>query len=218
MLSYYQTYCELHQDPAPSMERKLNAVLLQLRKKGAITPLYNHLRSSGGQTPLVYGLPKVHKPGFPLRPIMSFFSSPSYKLSKYLSKLLSPLVGNSESFVKNSAEFSSFIRSQTISPDESLVLFDVVSLFMNVPVQLALSVASRRLSSDNTLSSRTNLSVSEFLSLLEFCLNATYLCFRGCFFKQIYGTVMGSLVSVTIANLVMEDVESCALTSYDIHL
>ena len=97
MLSDNQTYCELHQDPAPLMERKLNALLLQLRKKGAIpTPLYNHLRSSGGQIPLVYGLPKVHKP---LRPIVSFFSSPSYELSKYLSKLLSPLVGNSESFV-----------------------------------------------------------------------------------------------------------------------
>ena len=201
------------------MERKLNALLFKLRKKGAIpTPLYNHLHSSGGQTPLVYGLPKVHKPGFPLRPIVSFFSSPSYKLSKYLSKLLSPLVGNSESFVRSSAEFASFIRFQTISPDESLVLFDVVSLFTKVPVHLAFSVASCRLFSDNTLSSRTNLSVSELLSLLEFSLNATYLCFRDRFFKQIYGTAMGSPVSVTIANLVMEDVESCVLTSYDIHL
>ena len=60
--------------------------------------------------------------------IVSFFSSPSYELSKYLSKLLSPLVSNSESFVRNSAEFAAFIRFQTISPDESLVPFDVVSL------------------------------------------------------------------------------------------
>ena len=125
----------------------------------------------------MYGLPKVHKPGFPLRPIVSFFSSPSYELSKYLSKLLSPLVGNSEPFVLNSAEFASFIRSQTISPVESLVSFDAVSFITKVPVQLALSVGCCRLSSDNTLSSHTNLSVSELLSLLEVCLNATCLCF-----------------------------------------
>ena len=86
-----------------------------------------------------------------------------------------------------------------------------------VPVELALSVASQR-SSDNTLSSWTNLSVEEILRLLEFCLNATYLSFRGRFFKQTHEIAMGSPVSVVVANLIMEDVEECALASYDVHL
>ena len=34
---------------------------------------------------------------------------------------------------------------------------------------------------------------------------------------NIYGTAVRSPVSVTVANLVVEDVESLALTSYDIH-
>ena len=201
------------------MERKLNAQLLQLKKKGSIPDgLYNKLRSPGSQTPLLYGLPNVHTSGILLRPIVSFVSSPLYELSKYLSKILAPLIGNSDSFVRSSSEFVSFITSKTICPDEHLVSFDVVSLFTKFPVELALDVANHRLSSDNTLPSRSNLSVQELLCLLEFCLKATYLCFRGWFFKQTYRTAMGSLVSVSIANVVMEDVEERALALYDIQL
>ena len=36
--------------------------------------------------PLAYGLPKLHKEGSPLRPVVSYLSSPSYRLAKYLDK------------------------------------------------------------------------------------------------------------------------------------
>ena len=40
-----------------------------------------------------------------------------------------------------------------------------------------------------------------------------YLPYKGEMFQQVFGTAMGSPVSVTVANLVMEDVEQRALTS-----
>ena len=52
------------------------------------------------------------------------------------------------------------------------------------------------------------------ITLLKFCLDATYLAFRGSFYRQIHGTAMGSPVSVTVANLVMEDVEQRALATF----
>ena len=51
------------------------------------------------------------------------------------------------------------------------------------------------------------------VSLLEFSLGATYLFYKGEMFQQVFGTAMGSPVSVTVANLVMEDGEQRALTS-----
>ena len=55
------------------------------------------------------------------------------------------------------------------------------------------------------------------MKLLEFCLSATFLSFHGGVYQQTFGTVMGSPVTVTIANLVMEDVER-ALATTDIPL
>ena len=49
---------------------------------------------------------------------------------------------------------------------------------------------------------------------LQICLNATNLTFRGKHYKQIFGTAMGSPVSTVIANLVREDVEKRALSTF----
>ena len=55
------------------------------------------------------------------------------------------------------------------------------------------------------------------MELLEFCLSATFFGFQGSVYQQTFGTAMGSPVSVTIMNLVMEDVEERALTTKDVH-
>lgn len=41
-----------------------------------------------GNVPAFYGLPKVHKAGFPLCPIIDYKSSPLYKLSRFLPTML----------------------------------------------------------------------------------------------------------------------------------
>ena len=89
-----------------------------------------------------------------------------------------------------------------------------MSLFTNVPVSLTTKIAKDRLVSDPSLADCTTLSPDEIVNLLDFCLNATYLTYRGEFFQQTFGTAMGSPVSVTVANLVMEDVEQRALSTY----
>ena len=170
LLADRKFYKVLDKDPTSSTERKMNAALLGLKKNGTIPePLYRILRSLGGHIPLLYGLPKIHKPGIPLRPIVSFVSSPTYALSKHLARALSPLVGNSSSFVSSSSEFVSFSKSITIPEKYELVSFDVVSLFTNVPIDLALSVVEKRLD----VSDRTPLSKEVLVSLLRLCLSST---------------------------------------------
>ena len=83
----------------------------------------------------------MHKEGIPLRPIVSFVNSPTYALSKHLASILAPLIGKSQSHIRNSREFSSFITGQTIPQEMTMVSFDVVSLFTKVPTDLATRVA-----------------------------------------------------------------------------
>ena len=102
----------------------------------------------------MYGLPKIHKPDVPLRPIVSFYSSPTYQLCKHLCRLLSPLVVNIPTHINNSSTFSNFVKTQRLG-EEILVSFDVVSLFTKVPIELAIQVAKERLQEENTLEDRT---------------------------------------------------------------
>ena len=137
MLNDENTYQLLKKDPTASLERKMNLQLLYLVRVGRLhNDVYLRLRSSAGRTPLLYGLPKVHKPSVLLRPIVSFLSSPTYHLSKFLADLLQPVVGKTSSHVKNSREFVDFIRSERLTSEETMISFDVVSLFTCVPTIL----------------------------------------------------------------------------------
>ena len=76
--------------------------------------LYHQLQSSSGLTPRIYGLPNIHKQDVPLCLIVSFYTSPTYQLSKHLSSLLSPFVGKTLSYVHNSREFAHVIINQEL--------------------------------------------------------------------------------------------------------
>ena len=103
---------------------------------------YKMLYSSDGLCPRFYGLPKIHKPGIPLRPIVSFVNSPTYAISGFLARILSPVVGNTDYTVKNSCEFADFIRDKTLNASEELVSFDVVR--SSLKSQLILPLRLRR--------------------------------------------------------------------------
>ena len=91
-----QTYKLLKRDPTPALQRKLNNKLLTLKKTNAFdTQCCYPLRCSVPQPPKLYGLPKLHKPGIPMRPIVSSCGCPKYQLSKYLMTILRPLTDKS---------------------------------------------------------------------------------------------------------------------------
>ena len=71
LLNDKQTYEVLKRDPTPALQRKLNSKLLQPKKADAIDiRRYNRLRCPVPQPAKLYGLPKLHKPNFPMRPIV----------------------------------------------------------------------------------------------------------------------------------------------------
>ena len=89
-----------------------------------------------------YGLPKVHKVGYPLRPIISTIGSYQYELSKYLARAIRNARPHADSYVKDSFEFVKKIKSTTSEKEKSYTMctFDVESLYTNVPVEEAINV------------------------------------------------------------------------------
>ena len=95
-----------------------------------------------------------------------------------------------------------------------MVSFDVVSLFTKIPTGLAVKIVKSRMETLDNLEEITSWSVEDICKGLQTCLNTTNLTFRGKHYKQIFGTVMDSPVSTVVANLVMEDVEKRALSTF----
>ena len=96
LLSDTSTYYEIKKDSVKKTERSMNAKLLNLKRKGKFEDSeYYRIRSTDGVIPRIYGLVKIHKDNYPLRPIVSMIGSPLYNVSKFLANIISPLVGNS---------------------------------------------------------------------------------------------------------------------------
>ena len=184
-----------------------------MEKNGAITEgLYHWLRPSGSQPPRIYGLPKIHKPEVPLRPIVSCIGAPSYQLSNHMASLISPLAGEADSHVKNSKHFMEVMVGLRVE-DEMLISFDVTSLFTNIPVDKAVQVIWDKLQGDEMLADRTTLSPDRVVELFEACLRSTYFSYGGDVYEQREGAAMGSPVSAVVANPYMEFFEELVLRS-----
>ena len=209
------TYETLKRDPTNSYKKKVIDYLQELQKGKTIDRLQYHRLYPGDSVPRIYGLPKIHKEGAPLRPIVSSINSVTYNIAKYVATILAPLVGQTTHHVHNSMDFVNKVRGLHMDGNETMVSFDVTSLFTCVPTAEATIAVKRRLTEDPTLGDRTNLSPDQICQLLELCLNTTYFQYRGDFYRQKHGCAMGSPVSPIVANLYMEEVEQRALTSYN---
>ena len=84
-----------------------------------------------------YGLPKIHKTGTPLRPIVSIRGSATYGVAKVLSKILKPLVSKSPQHIQSTSNFVNKAKKITLQPGECLTSYDVTALFTSVPIEPA---------------------------------------------------------------------------------
>ena len=74
--------------PTATQEARIFHTLLQLHNNREIMKsIYNRFTPSGSCPLRIYGIPKMHKPQVPLRPIVSCIGAPSYKLSKNIASV-----------------------------------------------------------------------------------------------------------------------------------
>ena len=120
-------------------EDSINNFLRNLKKKGIIEDnLYRDLFVSGCCSGILYGLPKTHKIGNPLRPIFSALNTPSFNLCKFFVPILEPLT-KSQYTLKNSYEFANCINESKFN-NCTIASFDIESLFTNIPVDETIDI------------------------------------------------------------------------------
>ncbi|XP_075157687.1 uncharacterized protein LOC142230954 [Haematobia irritans] len=106
------TYKRIKIDPTSRLQSKNHKLVEKLYNLNIITEQEkNKLTSRTAIAPRIYGLPKIHKDGTPLRPICSSINSPSYNLCKYIVGILRNITLDSKYNVKDSVDFKSRLEN-----------------------------------------------------------------------------------------------------------
>nr|VZI24760.1 unnamed protein product [Spirometra erinaceieuropaei] len=202
-----QSYVPCESNPMKTLTREINATLLAMENAGAILPIDRRMaRAQETALARFYGLPKAHKEGAPLRPIVSLKGTPTYGLAKWLFQRLKFLTSDSNTTVSSSTQFLEKLKGVSLLPSDIMVSFDVTSLFTFIPQDLAVETIELLLREkyDET---ENRLGHAQIIQLLKFCLK-TYFTFDGTIYEQVKGTPMGSPISGLIAAAVLQRLES----------
>ncbi|CAH8592007.1 unnamed protein product [Schistosoma bovis] len=211
LLGDKSTYKLMDTNPVKKLDNQISKTLNKLIKAGEITKQDQwRMKSSGPVLSRFYGRPKIHKPNIPLRPIVALPGTPTYNLSKEISRILRHLVDSAKHSIKSPTQFLDQIKDIQINNDELMISFDVTALFTSTEPQLAKETISLLLKNDTNLTKYTTLQIKSLLELIDLCLT-TYFQFNNKIYEQTKGTPMGSPISGLIAEAVMQRLEATIL-------
>lgn len=215
ILGDVNNYKLLNKDPTNRLQKINNNIADELFQKDIITITEKtKLKTNSATAPKLYGLPKIHKKDFPLRPICSFINSPSIELCRYITNILKNITKDSKYNIKNSLEFKYKINNQTILDNEKLVSFDVISLFPNIPIDLAMNTIEEKW---NDIEKYTMIEKDLFLKILKFCIEDNrYFQYDNRIYIQNKGLPMGSPASPIVADIIMEKLLDDCIEKLDI--
>ncbi|XP_044582965.1 uncharacterized protein LOC123263984 [Cotesia glomerata] len=211
-----ETYQKTGRDPTSRLQDLGIKLIRNLVEKEVIDEMEGkRMIKHNTLPPRIYGLRKTHKPGCKLRPVVSSIGSPSYKIARFVHKILSPYVMSLRYSMKDSFEFIDKIKGITLSNNYILISLDVVSLFTNVHKYLINQIIEERW---DVICEFVKLDQETLLRSINYCFYSGYFVYENNFYLQEEGCAMGSPASPTIAIIAVDYVIEKALAklSFDV--
>jgi hypothetical protein len=210
MLSDAAVYTKTNINDTDSVKREADDLIMYLHEHEKITTKQaKYLKNFEPKCPVFYGIPKVHKAGNPLRPIVSQINGPTASISKYVSEQLAVAEKQIPYILQDTTAFLQIIEKITVNNNTSLVVMDVCSLYTNIPHEEGAEWVSEFYEEtlDKWPANRSQqlkpISKELMKTLILFILNNCTFEFDNEFYRQNYGTTMGASFSVRFANIYM---------------
>ncbi|XP_036340019.1 uncharacterized protein LOC118749331 [Rhagoletis pomonella] len=202
------TYKSIRTDPTNTLQRKNNKIVDELYKGKHINFREKQKLTCTAAT-RIYGLPKIHKPGVPLRPIVSSIMVPCYKLPKYIGEIIQSLISGKYN-AKNAFDLKDKLTNVHVCDEDVLVSFDVISLFTNIPTTLASRIIMNKW---DLTQQKTSIPKKKIHEIIDFCLkDNNYFMFSNKLYAQTFGMPMGNPFSPTIADIIMDNLLDNTIT------
>lgn len=203
MLQDSDIYTNILSDPVSKFQNQLYNIAQEGLQLNILTQKeVDYIVVDNPQTPILHGLPKVHKGKTPppMRPIISGIDSFSEHLSEWLDSYLQIMVKTVPGYLQDSkdllANFDNFVWNQ----DLSWVSYDIESLYTSIPHKVAMASLQFHLNKFTIFSQ----DLKEYImSVTNFLMTHNYFCFDKEFYIQTRGVSMGAKYSPSLANLTM---------------
>lgn len=154
----------------------------------------------------LYILPKLHKPKFKVRPIISNIDHPTENISKFLHKTLLSTAKSAPTYIGNSQELINILKTTKTNQNSIIITADITSLYTNIPTKTAIKHVTTMYNQHN-LKNKQKLKTNTIMTLLNNCLNNNIFTFDNQHFLQINGTAMGTTMAPTYANCYLKSLE-----------
>ena len=151
----------------------------------------------------MYGLPKTHREGTPLRPILSATGLSHHELDKWLAGLLQLVLEQfSSQCILNSFTLAKTMQNLDIDPNIFMCSFNESSLFTNVPLDETSKICSDALYDNSDL--QPPIPKDVFVELMKSVTSSVEFSFNNTMHKQTDGVAMGSPLNPALANIFVE--------------
>jgi len=202
-------------------QAKFNGKLAKIAKRYEIGNDFvfnklNKLKTSHPMPASTYVLPKDHKTG-PLkgRPIVAALDGPGVHLARFLSRCLNNTLHKVPAHLVNCDSFLDKIKTLSCRENYGFASLDVVNLYGSIPKQRSsdddfdIFDALRRFFNSYSEEDEflRQLSVDDFLTLIDMALNNDFILYRDIEYTQTNGLSMGNPLAPQIAIIYMHFIE-----------
>ena len=197
-------------NPLPDLIQRINRYLLDLRlAKWISQKQYEQLCVNTDEAELahLYYLPKAHKPGTPLRPIISSLQHPTVKISTFLDDLLRPLFTEMAKHTTVDCGFELMKKvnvwcNTKLTSETLFCTIDVADLYTMIP-QIERALSLKKMIYFLSLKQVSTLKIETIIRLSRLVMQSNYFSFHDKYYHQVRGGAMGSPLTLTIANCYM---------------
>ncbi|CAF3167240.1 unnamed protein product, partial [Rotaria sp. Silwood2] len=160
-----------------------------------------------------HGLPKPHKPGTPLRPIVACIHAPVTLVSKFLNDLLAPIylqIARETTFINGIdviRKLEKYVKDGHLQSTTKFITVDVNDLYTMIPREGALQVLARfciKHSQQNRIGTFT---IDHIMKMARLILDNNCFAYNNKYYKQTRGGAMGSAFTQVLANIYMYEWE-----------
>ena len=139
-----------------------------------------------------------------MRPVVSMIGTPEYQLAKVLDGFIKPNIPK-DFMLHSTSDFIDKLKLYSIHGNETMVSFDVSSLFTNVPLLETIDIVCDYAYSDNAITTPP-FKREVFRKMLILCSKGMFI-YNDDWYEQVDGVAMGSPLAPSLANMFLAHIE-----------